>query len=640
MWLWLLLLFCCRQAAGQERMEEQLENEAARGHVIPKEITFSTRLSLNTADSITLQALDILTPQQLHNFLQYRRQLGPFISMYELQAVPGFNTALIARLLPYVQTNNELQHFSWRNGQHMLTMHYDRQLEKSKGYIAEDSTGPHYQGSPDQWLLRYRYSVPHNISAGFLMQKDAGEHGVDFYSAHLFISNHRHIKALALGDFTVNIGQGLLCWQSFSFGKGSSAMQVYKEGEILKPYTAADEALFYRGLGLTLKYGNWQYTAFLSRNTLDADSTASSVIINSGYHRSLSEIAKKHTSYLLAAGVNIRYEKSNAYIDMHLLHHIFSKPILPKQSVYNRYVFSGKKLHNIGADYGITVKNTHFFGELAISDNHALSLLQGILLSCTKQLDWVWLLRYYDKAYRAIYPAAFGEHANAANETGCYTGFSLKIRGWKLEAYGDVYRFPWLQYRLTSPGTGNELNALLTYTPDKYTSLSFRYRCINKEQDTSGSNTFIQPAISIKQQSLRCEVMLKTSIQGAEQKAPALSIKLRVELNASNTERGLLFLTETNYHKKNFTITLRYCRFVTGGTASSIYVLSNNKVSQLYGNGLQYQCNINWKITKAVQAEMCVQKTIYPAITAIGSSWDAIDTHHKTQLACILRHLF
>ncbi|MBL0144814.1 MAG: hypothetical protein IPP48_02690 [Chitinophagaceae bacterium] len=61
-----------------------------------------------------------------------------------------------------------------------------------------------------------------------LGEKDAGEQffkgnqkqGFDFYSTHLFARNIGIVKALALGDFTVNMGQGLTQWQSLAFKKG------------------------------------------------------------------------------------------------------------------------------------------------------------------------------------------------------------------------------------------------------------------------------------------------------------------------------------------------------------------------------------------------------------------------------------
>lgn len=43
--------------------------------------------------------------------------------------------------------------------------------------------------------------------------------GFDFYSVHLFARRLGIIQSLAIGDFTVNLGQGLIQWQSLAFKK-------------------------------------------------------------------------------------------------------------------------------------------------------------------------------------------------------------------------------------------------------------------------------------------------------------------------------------------------------------------------------------------------------------------------------------
>jgi hypothetical protein len=47
-------------------------------------------LNLNTADEAELSEFFFLTPLQIQNFLQYRKRLGELLSVYELQAVPGW----------------------------------------------------------------------------------------------------------------------------------------------------------------------------------------------------------------------------------------------------------------------------------------------------------------------------------------------------------------------------------------------------------------------------------------------------------------------------------------------------------------------------------------------------------------------
>ena len=59
------------------------------------------------------------------------------------------------------------------------------------------------------------------------------------------------IRALAIGDFTVNMGQGLIQWQTIAFTKSSQALAIKREAACLRPYHSAGEFNFHRGLGIT-----------------------------------------------------------------------------------------------------------------------------------------------------------------------------------------------------------------------------------------------------------------------------------------------------------------------------------------------------------------------------------------------------
>jgi hypothetical protein len=51
-------------------------------------------INLNYADAGLLEQLNLLSPVQISNLLSYRKLLGNFISIYELQAIPAWNLQL------------------------------------------------------------------------------------------------------------------------------------------------------------------------------------------------------------------------------------------------------------------------------------------------------------------------------------------------------------------------------------------------------------------------------------------------------------------------------------------------------------------------------------------------------------------
>ncbi|MEI2750598.1 MAG: hypothetical protein V9E88_17805 [Ferruginibacter sp.] len=117
-----------------------------------------------------------------------------------------------------------------------------------------------YPGSPQRVLVRYKYTYKNLLQYGIVGEKDAGEEffkgsqkaGFDFYSAHLFARNMGIVKALALGDFTVNLGQGLVQWQSLAFKKGPDVLATKRQAAVLRPYNSFGEINFHRGVGITI----------------------------------------------------------------------------------------------------------------------------------------------------------------------------------------------------------------------------------------------------------------------------------------------------------------------------------------------------------------------------------------------------
>jgi hypothetical protein len=622
----LMLLGICQVANAR-----QIERAAAEDQVIllPEEDAHMQllnnylrhKIALNTADEQTLKTLGILTPVQLNNFIQYRNAFGKLLSIYELQAIPGFDTAVINELLPYVQLEESDQQ---SKGDHTILLRYSRDLERSRGYL----TG-HYLGSADKVYLRYRYSLPNYISYGFLTEKDAGEERLtDFFSAHLFVRNYKHIKALALGDFTINMGQGLVNWQAMTTGKGAAVMNVKRESELLKPYASAGEFYFFRGVGITMKKNNWESTGFVSLRKPDrtTDSLTGS-LVTTGYHRSYTELEKTNTQQQFTAGGNIAFVEQSWQVGFNIIHHHFSKPLQKDAKPYNLFAFSRTRLTNASIDYSLTWRNFHFFGEAAMSDNYKMGLLHGVLISVTKYADLALLYRNYDRAYQFMYPSAFGEYYKPVNERGWYTAVSFKLsRYLMVNGFADVFSFPWLQYRMNAPGGGRELLLALTYTPDKHTEVFFRYNDTGKWQKEGW----------LSRRSWRCQL----SFQPVER----VTIKTRAEVTTVNDEKGSLMFADVGYKFLNYQLFARYTKFMTEGTATTMYVLGTGVLyeyvlSHLYGKGYQYQFRARWRVMPKLSLWARFEQEVYPGVSYIGSSWDKINGHKKTSIVLQLQRI-
>jgi hypothetical protein len=620
------------------------------------------RISLNKADAADLRSLGLLTPLQINNLLTYRRLLGALVSIYELQAVPGFDTAVIRSLLPYVTAGVGLQpsytlHDYLHKGEHAVLLRYERQLETARGFKRDDTLPAHYAGTPDHLLVRYRYNFPRQASWGITMEKDAGEQffkgaqqkGFDFYSLHFFLRDHKHIKALALGDFTVNMGQGLVNWQSLAFGKSSLVMQVKREAEVLRPYTSAGEAYFFRGAGISWQQRRFETTVFISFRELDGSPGAVdslsyiSSLLSSGYHRSETELAKKGVLLQTTAGGNIVYDDGNWRIGCNLVHHHFSSPLKKGEQPYQLFAPEGDRFCNVSMDYSGNWKQLHCFGEIAADADGNIATINGILTSITPKADVALLYRRYSRAYRSLYGDAFGNNTRPVNESGWYTALSLKITPQlKWEGYADLFRFPWLKYRVHAPSTGRELLMAFTYTPDKQTEAYFRYRYTAGEENGS-TTAYIAPLMPVIRHAWRAQFSMTLSLQW--------KLRSRVELNqytkAALKEQGWLYYHELQYRFPALPLRCagRITWFGAGGAGSSVYAMESGlgagySVQQLNGDGWQYNLSGRWTVKKHFDIWLRWSYQYISNVKTIGSGWDETEGPRRQHIQLQLQQLF
>ena len=59
-------------------------------------------LDLNTCEEDDLKGIRLLDPLQIRHFLDYRKLLGKFLNIYELQAIPYWDLQTIQKILPFV----------------------------------------------------------------------------------------------------------------------------------------------------------------------------------------------------------------------------------------------------------------------------------------------------------------------------------------------------------------------------------------------------------------------------------------------------------------------------------------------------------------------------------------------------------
>jgi hypothetical protein len=658
-------------------LQEIIENNAAQtetesfdfdGYVDELENFRKRPLDLNKASVNDLNDLTFLTPQQINSLVNHRAIFSKFISIFELQAVPNFDLGTIYRMLPFVKVGNTLteEHFTakelFAKGRVNFISRYRQIIEKSNGYTRSDGKG--YLGRPFNLYVRFRYNYGTKFSYGFTAEKDAGEEffknsnkqGFDFYSGHIFLRNFKVLKALALGDYELRLGQGLIFWSRFGYRKSPAVMNVKREGMKLRPYTSVNEANYLRGAAFTLGAKGFEVTAFGSYRQADANiisnsdtslnaDEAFSSFNESGYHRTANEIADKNSVTTITTGGNFSYNRRTWHVGINTVYNKFFKSLKRTLYPYNQFDFNRSQLINASIDYHLLIKNFHFFGEAALSDNLGFGILNGAMISADSKVDISIVHRYYSRDFHSLNAIAFAEASKPQNENGIYLGISIKpISMVRIDGFFDLYKSNWLKYLTDAPSFGNENFLQLTVTPNKKFEAYARYRFELKKKNQTANEGYFDYLVNEVRQGGRINFKYKVS------DLFTLSNRVEVSFYKMGTlplESGFLIYQDLAFKKLGFPLSFnaRLGIFKTSSYNTRIYAYENDvlysfSIPAHYGNGMRYYLTLNYDITRNIEVWFRIARTDYFDSKTIGSGLDAIEKNHKTELKAQLRLKF
>ncbi|WP_026232160.1 helix-hairpin-helix domain-containing protein [Neolewinella persica] len=488
-------------------------------------------LNLNKATYEELTELLLLSPIQVGQIMGYRDRMGSFLSPYELQVIPSMDLEAIRRLTPFVRVGNDLDDAKiplsrmFAEGDRELYLRWQRRLETTRGYELgpEDGVTNYYLGSPDRLYVRFRQRYSNKMSFGITAEKDPGEafftannnkRGFDYYSGHFYLADvNRTVKAVALGDFSVSFGQGLILYTGFGFGKSSQATNVARGGQVIRPYTSVNELSFMRGAATTLALGkNTELSLFASRRgrTANIVSITDSIDIDledlgitsldlTGLNRTPSEVENRNSITQVNYGGSLRFRPTQRlHLGFNVLGTNLSRPLQLRDQPYNRFFFRGTDLVNAGIDYRYRLRNFTFFGEIAGSENTSenatadigVAQIHGVMVGLDRFVDLSMVYRNYGVDYQALNARPFGETTGARNEEGLYFGLEVRPgQHWRVNAYYDLFRFPYLRFNIDAPSQGHEYRFRLTYWQKRKMETYLELRSETKGFGTDGDES-------------------------------------------------------------------------------------------------------------------------------------------------------
>jgi hypothetical protein len=668
-----------------ETIAEDMEDAELDYTIIFDELLYFIEhpINLNRTSKDELQSLHLLSDIQINNLLEHIEKNGKLMAIYELQAIRGFDIVTIRKILPYVTVSADLDRpritfqEMLRNGQHQFITRHHVVLEEQVGYAPiDDSTlaarpNSRYLGSPDRIFTRYRFNYGNKISMGFTAEKDPGEEffrgsqkqGFDYFSAHLFLRNFGVVKALAIGDYQLQFGQGLTFWSGFAFRKSSFITNIKRQGMGLRPYGAVDENRFLRGAGVTLGHKGFEFTAFGSHKRIDANVLTVSdtleldddFIVNeqtiitsfqlTGLHRTPTEVARKNAISETIYGGNLAYRRRNFQIGVTAARTEFGGILSRNLSFYNQFEFNSQANTNIGLDYNYIWRNMNFFGEFSRSANGGLASVNGVLMSLDQRVSFIVLHRNFQRNYHGIYTAAFGEGARNANEQGIYTGVIIQpVSKVSLNMYYDRFIFPWMRFQIDAPSYGSDMFAQINYMPSKKTELYFRIRQRDRFRNSPEDIDEIDYIVGTWQVNYR--------FNASYQITPTIRLRNRIEtinfrIGEREDEKGFLIYQDIIYRglRSPFQLTARYALFDTDSWNARLYayetdVLYAFSIPAFFMRGSRVFLMAKYTYKRNLDIWFRISQTFMYNRDTIGSGLDQINGNTRTETKIQLRYRF
>ena len=633
-----------------QREDPSSEDDAYQQHL---DYFIKNALDLNQAEEDDLAVFTFLNVLHVSAFLRYRELAGKLLSVYELQAIPGWDLETIQKILPYIRVGAA------------LTIREDLIKRFGNGEYAviarlvynPETTEQIYPGGREQVFSRIQYRHANTLQWGFTGEKDSGEpwfggrrrHGFDFYSAHLFFRKAGIVKAFALGDYAVNVGQGLIHWQSMAFRKGADILQVKRQAEVLRPYHSAGEVFFQRGAGITIGKNKWSLTGFYSSRRMDGTVVNDSLhggrqLLSwkkDGYHRSDRELSLKNTWQLNTSGVCIRLGSASNLISLNVLHYAMSAKIQKPDLPYHLFSFEGRSFTNISVDWGMTKGNVHWFGEAAVHNLKSFAFLSGLLASLDSRMSFSLLWRKISPAYQSLFGNAFTESSGVSNENGIFAGISFKPSPkWKIEGYADFYRFLWLRYQKDAPVNGTDFFIQCSHRYSKEVELLTRYRVesVNEYEDGFFLNRHTA-GYPVQKRQWRTQLQVKIN--------KSLMWRSRAEIiwvygSDPEPDRGFLAYADLIYKPmmKPYSAGIRWQFFETDSYDARIYAFENDvlfrfAVPSFNGNGKRYYVDLQYDLNKKTSFWLRWAHTIVS-----DNNNFTLRSNHKTSLNVQVRFVF
>lgn len=618
-------------------------------------------VNINNTNREELGKLMFLSDIQIENLLYYLYKVGKMYTIYELQLVEGFDMTDIRRMLPFIyhgEAEEKHEPLQLRNifrfGKNELMLRFDLIPEQKSGFVAPNGGKPAYAGSALHHHLKYRFSYRDRLYLNITTEKDAGEpffarklRPYDFTGFSAQYKSTGFLRNVILGDFKASFGQGLVLSQAFGTGKSSQTTSVMSRTQGFSRSGSTNEYAFFRGMAATMDHGKFRHHVFLSGRNVDANVSEDqfSTIYKTGFHRTEREVGYRNQLQQYTAGLSSVYSSLNWQAGFSALYNLFDKSQKISYYPYNHFYFQGRNQFASGLHYRFRLGKAQFFGETATSDFRGLATLNGLLFYPASTVHLSIVQRYYAPEYNALFAGAFSESSRVTNESGWYVGLGMvPAARWKVNAYADLYRFPWMKYGADAAVTGQDYLLQAQYTPNRQLNMLWRLKHEQKAANEPGGLNTTSRIVPESKTTLRYQLTLE---KGALFFRYSMEFNRVYKLNAEPTF-GFSAMQDIGYRfaKLPLKFDVRYHFFDVPDYDNRIYAYEKNvlyafSIPAFSGKGVRYYLNLNYRLPRDMHFYFRFAQTLFTDNReSIGTGHELITGNVKTELKLLFRWKF
>lgn len=440
-------------------------------------------ININTATREELEQLPFLSAQQVEALMAYLYRYGEMKSTAELQ--------MITEIGP--QTRKLLECFIYVGNGAITSIRIKHELTANARVPLNDCEED-YMGYNYRHWFRYQMNKGDKMKLGLVASQDAGEpffanknkYGYDYYSFYLHLKKLGRAETLVVGNFRASMGMGMVMNNSFGLGKIATLQNLGRNTTGLRAHSSRTIGAL-QGVGATINLGlGIKTTAFVSYSAMDAtlnNDGSARTIITSGYHRTETELEKKHNMHALKMGSTLQYDAGRLHLALNALYNHLDRKLSPdKGKLYNLYRPEGTDFTNVSASYGYKSRQWALNGETAVDGSGHIATINTISLTTGSGLSMMALQRYYSYRYASLDAQSYSDGGHVQNESGLYVGATWQPSPkWQLTAYTDYVYHPWAMYRVEHSSYVWDNLFQCVHISNKW-KLAARYRLKTKEK--------------------------------------------------------------------------------------------------------------------------------------------------------------